>query len=174
MHVDAFFEYLREQNHVYWSQIPTQDGPVPEERDGVPNEEDLALRALLPETRPKRGRKRAEEKEADAGESSNAARRRRVDSHPMSEPPRELWNREPAEERRTSGMSATKMLEAQLEAWAAGDADPVTRELHPHRASEPQISVAATPEYHSDRRLTHPMYRHPAEIGRASCRERVF
>ena len=40
MHVDAFFEYLREQNHVYWAQIPTQDDPVPEERDGVPNEED--------------------------------------------------------------------------------------------------------------------------------------
>lgn len=162
MHVDAFFEFLRGQNHVYWSQIPTQNDPVPEERDGVPNEEDLALRALLPETRPKRGRKRAEEKEADAGETSNAARRRRVDSHPMPEPPRESWNRVPLEEHRAGGMDATKMLEARLEAWAAGDADPLMRVPHPHRASEPQISLAATPEYHYDRRLTHPVYRHPA------------
>jgi ARS binding protein 2 len=41
------------------------NGPAFESRDGVPLEEDLALRALVPEWKPKRGRKRAEDKEND-------------------------------------------------------------------------------------------------------------
>lgn len=163
MHVDAFFEYLRGQSHIYWSQIPTQDDPVPEERDGVPNEEDLALRALLPETRPKRGRKRAEEKEPDAsGETSNVARRRRVDSHPTTEPAREPRVSDPVEGRRADPVDARKMLEARLEAWAAADPDPLTGEPY-HRASEPDISMASPSDFHQDRRLTHPVYRHPAD-----------
>lgn len=162
MHVDAFFEYLRGQSHDYWSQIPTQHGPVPEERDGVPNEEDLALRALLPETRPKRGRKRAEEKEPDPREeTSNVARRRRVDSHPVPEQARDPWSREPQEEHRVNAADTTKLLEARLEAWAAADSGPVTGEIQ-HRASEPQISMASPSEFHHDRRLTHPVYRHTA------------
>lgn len=162
MHVDAFFEYLRGQSHVYWSQLPTQDDPVPEERDGVPNEEDLALRALLPETRPKRGRKRAEEKEPDAsGETRNVARRRRVDSHPLPETVRDYWSRDTPEERRADPFDERKMLEARLEAWAAAGTAPLAGEPH-HRASEPHISTAS-PDFHQDRRQTHPVYRRPAD-----------
>ncbi|RAL66312.1 hypothetical protein DID88_005982 [Monilinia fructigena] len=59
MHVDAFFEYLLNKPHVYWTQIPSPNEPASElGRDGVAADEDLALRALLPETRPKRGRKK--------------------------------------------------------------------------------------------------------------------
>ncbi|KAF8468351.1 ARS binding protein 2-domain-containing protein [Kalaharituber pfeilii] len=63
MHIDAFFEYCLGKAHSYYTQIPavTQNGPE-EIRDGVPFEEDLALRALHPENRPKRGRRKAEDK----------------------------------------------------------------------------------------------------------------
>lgn len=66
MHVDAFFEYLLNKPHVYWTQVPSPSEPPSEfGRDGVTADEDLALRALLPETRPKRGRKKAEDREDD-------------------------------------------------------------------------------------------------------------
>ncbi|PLB45252.1 putative ARS binding protein Abp2 [Aspergillus steynii IBT 23096] len=63
MHVDAFFEYCLGHPHVYYNQIPTNNAVVSDSRDGVPLEEDLALRALVPQWKPKRGRKRAEERD---------------------------------------------------------------------------------------------------------------
>lgn len=67
MHVDAFFEYLLGKRHTYFIDLPAAslDSPLPE-RDGVPVEEDLAIRALDPSFRPKRGRKRAESPEDEA------------------------------------------------------------------------------------------------------------
>lgn len=65
MHVDAFFEYCLGHPHSYYTQLPPPNGMPYESRDGVPLEEDLALRALVPEWKPKRGRKRAEDKEND-------------------------------------------------------------------------------------------------------------
>ncbi|PLB41541.1 putative ARS binding protein Abp2 [Aspergillus candidus] len=63
MHVDAFFEYCLGHPHPYYTQLPANDAVVSDSRDGVPLEEDLALRALVPQWKPKRGRKRAEERE---------------------------------------------------------------------------------------------------------------
>ncbi|KAL4972562.1 ARS binding protein 2-domain-containing protein [Aspergillus desertorum] len=63
MHVDAFFEYCLGHPHSYYTQLPASNAVVSDSRDGVPLEEDLALRALVPQWKPKRGRKRAEEKE---------------------------------------------------------------------------------------------------------------
>lgn len=63
MHVDAFFEYCLGHFHPYYTQIPRTSAPSNETRDGVPLEEDLALRALVPEWKPKRGRKRTDGKE---------------------------------------------------------------------------------------------------------------
>lgn len=86
MHIDAFFEYLLNKAHVYWTQVPSINEPLSEfGRDGVNAEEDLALRALLPEMRPKRGRRKAEDKddENDTGKSPN--QRRRLDSPTLSE-----------------------------------------------------------------------------------------
>ncbi|KAL4889940.1 ARS binding protein 2-domain-containing protein [Aspergillus ambiguus] len=62
MHVDAFFEYCLGHPHPYYTQLPPGHVPM-DTRDGVPLEEDLALRALMPQWKPKRGRKRAEERE---------------------------------------------------------------------------------------------------------------
>lgn len=62
MHIDAFFEYLLGKQHPYYLQIPTLQNPFPENgRDGVPLDEDLAIRALDPQLRPKRGRRKADE-----------------------------------------------------------------------------------------------------------------
>ncbi|KAL5052132.1 hypothetical protein BDW71DRAFT_170240 [Aspergillus fruticulosus] len=63
MHVDAFFEYCLGHPHSYYTQLPASNAVVSDSRDGVPLEEDLALRALVPQWKPKRGRKRAEEKD---------------------------------------------------------------------------------------------------------------
>ncbi|KAJ5267639.1 hypothetical protein N7478_010447 [Penicillium angulare] len=65
MHVDAFFEYCLGHPHNYYTQLPPSGPFVSESRDGVPLEEDLALRALVPQWKPKRGRKRADEREID-------------------------------------------------------------------------------------------------------------
>ncbi|KAM0305302.1 hypothetical protein HYE67_008780 [Fusarium culmorum] len=59
MHVKAFFEYLMDRTNDYWTKIPTDSNPTSQPiRDGVALEDDMALRALFPHIRPKRGRKR--------------------------------------------------------------------------------------------------------------------
>lgn len=72
--------------HVYWTQVPSVNEPASESgRDGVSAEEDLALRALLPETRPKRGRRKAEDRD-DAGElGKSPSQRPRLNSPTLSE-----------------------------------------------------------------------------------------
>ncbi|KAK1594997.1 ARS binding protein 2 [Colletotrichum navitas] len=77
MHVDAFFEYLMGHPHPYWIEIPKNPNPVCEAgRDGVLAEDDMALRALLPQVRPRRGRKRPDEDES----SRSPSQRARLDS----------------------------------------------------------------------------------------------
>lgn len=62
MHIDAFFEYMLDKQHSYFLQIPPPHDPFPEDgRDGVPLEEDLAIRALDPKFKPKRGRRKADD-----------------------------------------------------------------------------------------------------------------
>ncbi|KAF1965849.1 hypothetical protein BU23DRAFT_560706 [Bimuria novae-zelandiae CBS 107.79] len=66
MHIDAFFEYMMGKQHPYYLQIPPPHNPFPENgRDLVALEEDLAIRALEPKYRPKRGRKKADDGEDD-------------------------------------------------------------------------------------------------------------
>ncbi|KAF3386262.1 ARS-binding protein 2 [Penicillium rolfsii] len=77
MHVDAFFEFCLGHPHPYYTQLPPSGPFVSEPRDGVPLEEDLALRALVPQWKPKRGRKRADEREL--GEDK-AAKRPQLDT----------------------------------------------------------------------------------------------
>lgn len=73
MHIDAFFEYLMNKQHAYFLDIPSPNEPYAPMRDGVPPEEDLAIRALDPSLRPKRGRRR--NSEVDAEENAEASRR---------------------------------------------------------------------------------------------------
>lgn len=64
MHIDAFFDYCLGKRHIYFTQIPTTTpAETPDPRDGVPPEEDLAIRALIPGWKPKRGRKKASERD---------------------------------------------------------------------------------------------------------------
>ncbi|PHH66676.1 hypothetical protein CDD81_6513 [Ophiocordyceps australis] len=61
MHVRAFFEYLMDMPNDYWTKVPSDPNPIAcPVRDGVAVEDDMALRALIPHIRPKRGRKRPE------------------------------------------------------------------------------------------------------------------
>lgn len=77
MHIDAFFEYCMGNSHDYYTQLPPPGPFVGEIRDGVALEEDLALRALVPQWKPKRGRKRAEERELD---ETKATKRPQLDT----------------------------------------------------------------------------------------------
>ena len=64
MHVDAFFEYLIGRQSPYWTEIPSEHTPISElERDGVAAEDDMALRALLPQIKPRRGRRKPDDEE---------------------------------------------------------------------------------------------------------------
>lgn len=70
MHVDAFFEYLIGRASPYWTEIPAPHIPVAElEREGVAAEDDMALRALLPQIKPRRGRRKPEDDEASKSPS---------------------------------------------------------------------------------------------------------
>lgn len=86
MHVDAFFEYLLNKVHIYWTRVPKPGDPAPDHgRDGVLPEEDLALRALMPEMKPKRGRRKADDRDADSDFSRSPAQRPRLHSPAFSE-----------------------------------------------------------------------------------------
>ncbi|KAH6642543.1 ARS binding protein 2-domain-containing protein [Boeremia exigua] len=83
MHIDAFFEYMLGKQHPYYLQIPPPHDPFPEEgRDGVPLEEDLALRALDPKFKPKRGRRKADDadEEMEAELDTPARKRPQLDT----------------------------------------------------------------------------------------------
>ena len=84
MHIDAFFEYLLGKQHPYYLQIPPPHDPFPHEgRDGVPLEEDLAIRALDPKFKPKRGRRKADEgddMDMDMDDGTPARKRPQLDT----------------------------------------------------------------------------------------------
>ena len=78
MHIDAFFEYLLGKQHPYYQQIPPPHNPFPEEgRDGVPLEEDLAIRALDPKFKPKRGRRKADDADEEIESEIDTPARKR-------------------------------------------------------------------------------------------------
>ncbi|EDU46631.1 conserved hypothetical protein [Pyrenophora tritici-repentis Pt-1C-BFP] len=83
MHIDAFFEYLMGKQHPYCLQIPPPHDPFPPQgRDGVILEEDLAIRALDPKFKPKRGRRKADdgEDDIDFDEGTPARKRPQLDT----------------------------------------------------------------------------------------------
>ncbi|KAF2165207.1 hypothetical protein M409DRAFT_24590 [Zasmidium cellare ATCC 36951] len=74
MHIDAFFDHLMGKQHAYFTEIPNPNDPYPTSgRDGVTAEEDLAIRALDPSFRPKRGRRRNSETEQDDKNDNDSA-----------------------------------------------------------------------------------------------------
>ena len=83
MHIDAFFEYCLGKPHVYYMQVPMGGvDDVYEARDGVPPQEDLALRALLPGWKPKRGRRKASERDDKDVEEQRPPKRLQVEISP--------------------------------------------------------------------------------------------
>ncbi|KAK6416088.1 hypothetical protein LTR95_017507, partial [Oleoguttula sp. CCFEE 5521] len=89
MHIDAFFEYLLGKQHTYFLEIPHPDHPYPAGgRDQVPTEEDLAVRALDPSFRPKRGRRRNSDVERDEENEARAKQARANGMDPASAYPR--------------------------------------------------------------------------------------
>lgn len=84
LHIDAFVEYLFDKPNIYWTQVPAANEPS-SERDGVAAEEDLALRALLPHTKPKRGRRKAEDREDNSDTGKSPSQRPRLESPSLSE-----------------------------------------------------------------------------------------
>ncbi|XP_044724479.1 ARS binding protein 2 domain-containing protein [Hirsutella rhossiliensis] len=86
MHVRAFFEYLMSMPNDYWTNLPADPNPIAcPVRDGVAVEDDMALRALIPHIRPKRGRKRpdADEPVASPAQKSRLSDPSMVDDHPQ-------------------------------------------------------------------------------------------
>lgn len=84
MHVDAFFEYLLHRDNSYWTEIPSDAArnPVCETgRDGVAAEDDMALRALLPHIRPRRGRRKPDEED---GVGKSPSRRPSMEPPPLT------------------------------------------------------------------------------------------
>ena len=79
LHVDAFSDYLLGKAHSYFTDIPNPTDPYPPNgRDGVTAEEDLAIRALDPSFRPKRGRRRNSDAEQEAAEMEAIASAKRA------------------------------------------------------------------------------------------------
>ncbi|KAI9890162.1 MAG: hypothetical protein M1814_004443 [Vezdaea aestivalis] len=84
MHIDAFFEFCQGKKHNYYTHIPPPEIDDNEIlRDQVPPNEDLALRALKPDSRPKRGRRKTEDKD-ETGQ--RAAKNPRLDTGAATAP----------------------------------------------------------------------------------------
>ncbi|CAK7227719.1 hypothetical protein SBRCBS47491_006663 [Sporothrix bragantina] len=82
MHVNAFFDYLMDRPHPYWTNIPTGPYPVSEHlRDGVAAKDDMALRALIPEIKPRRGRRRPDDDDQEFFGGRSPPRRQRLDDY---------------------------------------------------------------------------------------------
>lgn len=114
MHVKAFFEYVMGIENEYWMEIPTEPNILRQPlREGIAMEDDMALRALMPHIRPKRGRKRPE----DAEENKNS----------------------PAQRQRLSPGSAIDDMHAPASAWPHTDVAQTPLVRWPQSAATPTM-----------------------------------
>ena len=143
-------------------------------RDGVPAEEDLALRALLPEWRPKRGRRKAEDGENESQSSKKAHRRSASadffpnfdDQYPTNPPSAALWS---GQSQQTDAWSAAQVAIApkaanssqtppfnQLSAqstgsqqikWRLNDPENTPSTPYPQSAITPRHNFSASPSF---------------------------
>ncbi|KAL8899326.1 MAG: hypothetical protein Q9192_001620 [Flavoplaca navasiana] len=178
-HVDAFFHYCLRIPNTYYTERPAADQqPGEGTRDGVPPEEDLALRALLPEFRPKRGRRRAD----DIDEESNPSKKvqhhhstsaelfhafeEQYSAHPSSTAP---WSAQPQQ---SDAWTAARMAiapntpstgrtpsTAQLSThdatqqlrWKMNDQDSTPMTPYPQSAITPRQNYSASPSFEEPR-----------------------
>ncbi|KAK5660647.1 hypothetical protein OQA88_12011 [Cercophora sp. LCS_1] len=159
MHVDAFFEYLMERPHPYWIEIPPESTPITETgRDGVAAEDDMALRALLPQIKPKRGRRKPDDDDTgkspsqrpsplhdDYPASAHLASAHPASAHPASARPdmNEPWSAHPEGRGSVFLFPPTPdpmRLSASMQSnWGSNDVaqTPLTAYPHPHSAITP-------------------------------------
>ncbi|EFY91034.1 ARS binding protein Abp2, putative [Metarhizium acridum CQMa 102] len=155
MHVKAFFEYLMDIPNDYWMRIPTDPNPIASGvRDGVALEDDMALRALLPHIRPKRGRKRPEADDALA----SPAQRQRLSPASAAEDYRQgqsgPWSAHPDAHGSTSldaqrahnpaSWGQNESLQTPVGRWPQSAVTPTTRGSFWDDALEPRSAAAPT------------------------------
>ncbi|KAF7548559.1 hypothetical protein G7046_g8631 [Stylonectria norvegica] len=159
LHVKAFFEYLMDISNDYWTLVPNDPNPIGQPmRDGVAVEDDMALRALLPHIRPKRGRKRPADDAADsaaqqAGPIPSSAvdiPRSRGPWYPQAGPVR--WPSDPSKES-TSMWQASEVVQTPLTRWPQSAITPTTRNTFWDDALEPRSAITPSkPKLASQRR----------------------
>jgi len=161
MHVDAFFEYLLGKKHSYYLDLPPPHDPHPARgRDGVPADEDLAIRALDPSFRPKRGRKRNETPEKDPAppkkpllttsfsyegrvlyaqpQASYTAAAIPLSARPAENHENDMWQSTNAASRRPISHSAIAARPPQHIRWLGGESHDTATTPHPMSALEPR------------------------------------
>lgn len=144
MHVDAFFEYLLGKQHSYSTEVPHPNDPYPANgRDGVLAEEDLAIRALDPSFRPKRGRRRNSEVEQEEDAEAGAAPSQQ---QVMNDAPQAI----PASAHPTSSvMQFNPEPHLSHDPWAAASAvTPQSMAPWMRRPLMPQTAIASTAPSH--------------------------
>lgn len=162
MHIDAFFEYLLGKQHVYFNEIPPPNDPHPVNgRDGVHAEEDLAIRALDPSFRPKRGRRR----------NSDISRDENADSEPASKqarlgPPEHSQSAYPA-----SAIPFSALPGGFHDPWAAAASAITPNTFGPwsNRSAIPQSAISPTaplrwPLHGQEIATPHPMTAQPLSM----------
>ncbi|KAG6017238.1 hypothetical protein E4U43_001951 [Claviceps pusilla] len=153
MHVKAFFEYLMSIPNDYWTKIPDEPNPVAiAVRDGVAIEDDMALRALLPYIRPKRGRKRPEGDDAIASPVQRprlspplmvADGYRQELSEPWSAHPdaRSGMSLDPSRTQHPTAWATNESLQTPVSRWPHSAVTPTTRASFWHDALEPRSAL---------------------------------
>ncbi|KAM5355621.1 hypothetical protein ACJ41O_002267 [Fusarium nematophilum] len=143
MHVKAFFEYLMDIPNDYWTKIPADQDPTSQPiRDGVALEDDMALRALLPQIRPKRGRKRPVDD--DAATSPAPTRSHLAPSSAVDDMRQGMTGPLSADPSRLSGQPwnpSEAVQQTPLFRWPQSAITPTTRNSFWDDALEPQSAV---------------------------------
>ncbi|KAK5998081.1 ARS-binding protein 2 [Cladobotryum mycophilum] len=135
MHIKAFFEYLMNIPNEYWTKIPDDPNPISQAiRDGIAVEDDMALRALLPHIRPKRGRKRPDD------ESLNSpAQRQRLSPPSAIDGPQGPWSAHPDPRAPQLSMDPSRSGGA---VWGLHDPVPTPINKWPNSAATPTARSA--------------------------------
>ncbi|ELQ34522.1 hypothetical protein M0657_001107 [Pyricularia oryzae] len=137
MHVDAFFNYLYGEENEYFTDIPPEGTPITDvSRDGVAPEDDMALRALLPHIRPRRGRRARDDDES--GESPAKVARIEMDDCPptagRTDAIHDPWSALPG----SLGGDLRNVPGASNQAWTI---DPPPLSAHPRSAITPSTKA---------------------------------
>ncbi|MCJ1307312.1 hypothetical protein MMC25_000958 [Agyrium rufum] len=111
-HIDAYFQYCFGKPNSYYTEVPGAEEDFSQlTRDNVPSSDDLAIRALLPDYRPKRGRRKGD------GESENPKAKRAssagLEAHSQPPPSAQAYTQYPQSAFPWTANSSTE------DAWSA-------------------------------------------------------